>query len=702
MRVLVTGGAGFIGRWVVKALLGLGHEAVALDDLSNGRRRNLAELESHPGFGGLVAGSIGDPQVLAEIFDAGIGFCFHLAAKVVVQDSIDDPGTTFANDVAGTFLLLDTCRKAGVPIAFVSSCMVYDCAGSGQAIGETHPVKPASPYAACKLSAENLVLSYWRTYGLPATVIRPFNTFGPFQKGTGEGGVVSVFLLHELQGLDLNIYGDGTQTRDLLYVEDCARLIIGAGFCEAAHGRIVNGGTGTDVTINELAGTICPDPSRIKLVEHIHPQSEIQKLLCDSTLAGELFGWKPQVSLAEGVKRTREWLVQELAEVEPPAKPLLTYGRQWLNNDDIAAVASVLRSDRLTQGPNVGRFERAVAGYCGAKYAVAVANGTAALHTAYHAAGLGAGDEVITSPMTFAATANAVLFCGAKPVFADILPGTLCIDPEQVAAKITPGTKAVAPVDFAGHPCDYGRLRAIAQEHGLLLIEDACHALGATYRGKRLGGIADLTVFSFHPVKHITTGEGGMILTDREDLYTAMRDFRTHGITKDPAVMSRNPGPWYCEMTGLGWNYRLTDIQSALGSLQMRRLDAFVARRREIARLYDNLLADVPHVTPQGQAGYGESSYHLYAVRIDFAAAGIGRKDLFERLAAARILPQVHYIPVHLHPYYREHLGTGPGDHPVAEQYYEQALSLPMYPLLTDDDVRRVVQELRAILSEEI
>jgi len=482
-------------------------------------------------------------------------------------------------------------------------------------------------------------------------------------------------------------------------VEDCARLIVAAGFCEAARGRIVNGGTGCDVTINKLAAISCPDGSRIKHVPHIHPQSEIQKLLCDSTLAGELFGWKPEVTLAEGLERTRAWLRDEIKSAEPPAKPLLTYGRQWIDNDDVAAVSAVLRGNWLTQGPNIEKFERAVADYCGAKYAVAVANGTAALHAACHAAGLRNGDELITSSMTFAATANAALFCGARPVFADILPDTLCIDPEQVAAKIGPKTKAIAPVDFAGQPCDYGRLVEIALQNNLLLIEDGCHALGARHRGRKVGSIADMTVFSFHPVKHIAAGEGGMVLTDNEDFYAILKSFRTHGITKDPAVRSQQPGPWYYEMTDLGWNYRLTDIQSALGLSQMRRLDEFVARRRDIAALYDELLADLPLLTPQQQADYAESSYHLYVVRIDFEAAGITRKQVFVRLAEAGIIPQVHYIPVHLHPYYRRHLGTKPGDFPVAESYYEQALSLPMYPRLTDDDVRRVVEELRAILA---
>ncbi|MED5018435.1 GDP-mannose 4,6-dehydratase [Paenibacillus chibensis] len=309
MNILLTGGAGFIGRWVAKQLLSEGHQLWIVDDLSNGREVNIEEFVSHSGLKQFIKGSILDEKMLEGLFEQHqFEICYHLAASINVQDSIDDPRTTFNNDTIGTFYVLEQCRKYNTKVVFMSTCMVYDRCMDSEGITELHPTKPASPYAGAKVAAENMVLSYYFAYGLPTVVIRPFNTYGPFQKTGGEGGVVAIFLKNHLNGLDLNIYGEGTQTRDLLYVEDCARFVVAAGFSSSVDGEIVNAGLGNDISINDLALEITNDPSKINHVEHIHPQSEIQKLLCNSNKAKQLLNWEPKVTLKEGLKLTENWI----------------------------------------------------------------------------------------------------------------------------------------------------------------------------------------------------------------------------------------------------------------------------------------------------------------------------------------------------------------------------------------------------------
>lgn len=395
----------------------------------------------------------------------------------------------------------------------------------------------------------------------------------------------------------------------------------------------------------------------------------------------------------------------------------IPYGRQWIDDDDVAAVERVLRSDRLTQGPEVEAFESALAERCGARFAVACSSGTAALHLACLAAGLGPGDEVVVPPLTFAATANSALYVGATPVFADVQSDTVNLDPDAFAAAVTSRTRAVICVHFAGHPCDMDEIAVVARERGLAVIEDACHALGAVYRGARVGACthSDMAVFSFHPVKHIATGEGGAVLTNDEGLAERLRTFRTHGITKDPGALTdidpELDGAWYYEMQELGFNYRITDFQCALGRSQLAKLDWFSARRREIAVRYAVLLAGVPGLTLPTARDYVEHAWHIYPVRVSApgaappSAGGIPpsdptrRRAVFDALHERGVLAQVHYIPVHLHPYYRRRFGTGPGDFPVAEAYYAGALTLPLFPKMTDADVERVAGTLGECLD---
>jgi perosamine synthetase len=383
----------------------------------------------------------------------------------------------------------------------------------------------------------------------------------------------------------------------------------------------------------------------------------------------------------------------------PVRETRLPYGRQWLDEEDIEAVVRVLRSDWLTTGPYVHDFERAFADFVGAKEAVAVSNGTAALHAGMYAAGIGPGDEVIVPPITFAATANCVVFQGGTPVFTDVDPDTLLLDPVQVDAKVTPNTKAIITVDYAGQPCDYDALQAIAQRHGLTLVADACHALGGSFRGRPIGSVADLNTFSFHPVKHMTTGEGGMVTTHDSGLAQHMRVFRNHGITSDHRQREQL-GSWFYEMVDLGYNYRLTDIQCALGMSQLRKVPHWVERRREIARSYEAAFADLPGVEPLGVRRDVHHAYHLYVIRLDLQRLRVDRARIFRALCAEGIGVNVHHIPVHLHPFYRERYATGPGTCPVAEEAYRQIISLPIFPRMNRDDVGDVLTAVNKVIGE--
>ena len=374
----------------------------------------------------------------------------------------------------------------------------------------------------------------------------------------------------------------------------------------------------------------------------------------------------------------------------------IPYAHQLIDEDDMEAVIEVLRSDWLTTGPRVEEFEQAFADFVGAKYAVAVSSGTAALHAAMYAAGIGSGDEVIVPPMTFVATANAVVFQGGTPVFSDVEENTLLLNPRIVEEKITSRTKAIIAVDYAGQPCDYDVLRTIAEKHGLLLMADACHALGARYKGRNVGTLADLTVFSFHPVKHITTGEGGMITTEDSMLAERMRRFRNHGINYDHASRAKQ-GTWYYEMIDLGYNYRITDLQCALGLSQLKKLPSFLKRRRDIASQYDKELATWLELSPLLLREECLHAYHLYVIKVD-KASWINRGELFRGLQEAGIGVNVHYIPVHLHPFYRQRFGSGEGLCPASEAAYGAILSLPLFPEMNDQEVERVVRELRRLV----
>ncbi|UOQ48299.1 UDP-4-amino-4,6-dideoxy-N-acetyl-beta-L-altrosamine transaminase [Gracilibacillus caseinilyticus] len=373
---------------------------------------------------------------------------------------------------------------------------------------------------------------------------------------------------------------------------------------------------------------------------------------------------------------------------------MIPYGRQYIDKEDINAVISVLRGDFLTTGPSIEKFEDSVAKYVDAKYAVAFSSGTAALHGACYVAGINEGDEVITSPMTFAASSNCILYQKATPIFADIDKRTNNIDPVEIKKNISDYTKAIIPVDFTGQPCDLDEIVKIAKNHDLIIIEDAAHALGATYKNRKIGSISDMTMFSFHPVKHITTGEGGIITTNNREYYEKLLAFRSHGITRDRSKLSEDHGPWYYEMQFLGYNYRMTDLQAALGISQINKSDYFLKRRTEIANKYNQGFTNIPEVERPYRPEFNSNSWHLYVIRLRLEKLKVDRKTIFEELRNKSIGVNVHYIPVYYQPYYKE-LDYKKGICPNAESLYEEIISLPLFPSMTDADIKYVIETVK-------
>lgn len=382
----------------------------------------------------------------------------------------------------------------------------------------------------------------------------------------------------------------------------------------------------------------------------------------------------------------------------PIRETFLPYGRQWIDEDDINSVIQVLKGDYLTTGPYISKFEKELANYVGSKYAVTFSNGTAALHGACFAAGIGEGDEVITTPMTFAASANCILYQGGVPVFADIDEETYNIDPNEIEKKITEKTKAIIPVHFTGKPAPLDEICAIAKKHGLVIIEDAAHALGATYKQKKIGSISDMTMFSFHPVKHITSGEGGIITTNDKGYYEKLLQFRSHGITRDPNQMLDNQGPWYYEMQFLGFNYRMTDIQAALASSQLKKIDKFLELRKKYVGMYNDELKKIKEITIPHQNKAASSSWHLYMIRLHLDQLTGNRKEVYSALQQENIGVNVHYIPVYLSPYYQG-LGYKKGLCPHAEKLYEEVITLPLFPAMTEKDVADVIHAVKTVIN---
>lgn len=382
----------------------------------------------------------------------------------------------------------------------------------------------------------------------------------------------------------------------------------------------------------------------------------------------------------------------------PVRDTYLSYGRQCIDDDDIESVVKTLRGDYLTTGPSVSEFEKRIAAYVGSKYAVAVSNGTAALHCACYAAGIKAGDEVLVPAITFAASSNCVLYCGGKPVFVDINPDTYNIDISKIEEKITEKTKAIIPVHFAGQPVDMDKILEIAEKYNLIVIGDGAHALGAEYKNEKVGLKADMTEFSFHPVKPITTGEGGIVVTDSEEYYKKLLLFRSHGVTRNIDMMQNNQGPWYYEQIDLGYNYRITDLQCSLGLSQLNKLDRFVNKRREIAEIYNKEFKELQEINIPKQESFSNSGWHIYVITLNLDKLSVGRKEIFEALQKENIGVNVHYLPVYLHPYYKK-LGYKQGECPVAEDVYNRMITIPLFPAMSNEDIKSVVYAVKKVIA---
>ncbi len=387
---------------------------------------------------------------------------------------------------------------------------------------------------------------------------------------------------------------------------------------------------------------------------------------------------------------------------ESPATKIYSYGKQTISQEDIDAVIDALKSDWMTQGPTIQKFEKALSDKFGAQYASVVANGTAGLHLIALALGWKKDDIVITTPITFLASANCAIYVGANVDFADIDSSSYTIDPNKLEEKLkyyssqNKNVKAVVAVDYAGHPCDWEALKSLKEKYGFQLVDDFCHALGAEYKNDfcYAAKYSDAVNLSFHPVKHITTGEGGAVLTNNKSIDAKIKTFRTHGSTKDEAILEKNDGPWYYEMHEVGFNYRITDMQCALGITQLSQLDEFVKRRRQIAKFYDQKFSNIDEVIFPNVSADAKHAYHLYPLQIKFGQLKISKKEFFAKMKEKNILLQVHYVPVHLQPYYRNAFGFKKGDFPNAEIFYEQEFSIPMYPMLTDDDLEYVSKKI--------
>lgn len=384
---------------------------------------------------------------------------------------------------------------------------------------------------------------------------------------------------------------------------------------------------------------------------------------------------------------------------KPVREKKIFYGHQYLDDTDIQAVVDVLKGDFLTCGPNITSLEKALCDLTGAKYCIAISNGTAALHVACLAAGIGPGDEVITTPITFAASANCALYCGATPVFADINPDTYNIDPADIERKITDKTKAVVAVDFTGQSVEVEAIRAICDKHGLVFIQDAAHSIGTTYNGVQIGNLADMTTFSFHPVKTVTGGEGGAVMTNDKALYDKLVLYRSHGITRNEDMMEHEcEGGWYYEMIDLGYNYRMTDFQAALIESQLQKLPQFKARRQAIVARYNEAFADVEEIFVQKEIPQSDTTRHLYIIQLKLDKLNATRREVFDALAAENVQCNVHYIPVYYFPHYQR-LGYEKGLCPHAEAAYEGFISIPLYPAMTDEDVEDVITAIKKVIA---
>jgi UDP-4-amino-4,6-dideoxy-N-acetyl-beta-L-altrosamine transaminase/dTDP-4-dehydrorhamnose reductase len=641
----------------------------------------------------------------------------HCASLANVDQCESDPELSERLNVACTKQIVAALEGMGTHLVYISTDSVYE--GTKGRYSEGDEVHPLNVYGRTKWQGERPVLER------PGGLVLRTNLFGwniQDKKSLGE------WILGELSaGRSLGGFSDAVFST--IYTMELARVIDvairrklsglyncgGSDFCSKYEFALkiadrfgFDGGLIRPISVDDFEFRARRGKDLSFSTEKIEEALQYRMPTIDQSI--DAFYRDYRCGVPEEIKKG--------GNPQASAFSFIPYGRQWIDENDIQAVVQVLRSERITQGPKVEEFETALAEYCGARYAVAVNSGTSALHIACLAAGVQPGSEVITSPITFVASANCAAYCGAKPVFADIDPRTFNLAPDEVRKKITGSTAAIIPVHMAGQSCDMeGIAKAVketARDRKVFIIEDACHALGSLYRGKKVGACtwSDMTVTSFHPVKHITTGEGGAVLTNDAGLYENLRMLRSHGITNDPLrfqnfdmpYQSANGSekaalnPWYYEQITLGYNYRITDIQCALGLSQLKRIDDIRLKRRKVVNRYNEAFSGMRGMEIPVESEKCASNFHLYIALFDFAGIGISRAGFMTALRSAGIQTQVHYIPVYLQPYYRSRYGTKPGDCPRAEGYYLHCLSLPLFPALLDEDVEHVIREIKKLV----
>jgi perosamine synthetase len=651
-------------------------------------------------------------------FDPSI--LIHCASLANVDDCEADPELTYRDNVIATRNIVEAIEERSTKLIYISTDSVYD--GMGGNFSENDPIHPLNCYGYTKYEGELEVLKK-ADYLILRTNLFGWNIQAKMSLGE--------WILAELkEGKQIRGFKDATFST--IYTMELARVIDIA--AQNQLSGIYNCGASDSCSKYDFALKIAKrfdfdktwivpisiDDFNFKAKRGKNLSLNINKLekalhyrLPTIDQSVDEFYRDYRCGLPEEIKRN-SFRRQEESFFIP-------YGRHWIDENDTQAVAEVLRSDRITQGPKVEAFERAIAEYCGARYAIAVNSGTSALHIACLAAGVGVGDEVITSPITFVASANCVVYCGGKPVFADIDSKTYNVDPGETWKKITVRTKAVIPVHLAGQSCDMETIQKIVREKerefntNIFTIEDACHALGSRYNHERVGSCkySDMTIMSFHPVKHITTGEGGAVLTNDERLYNMLKLLRSHGITNNQNEFVYNDrafqhnhsypqlllNPWYYEQVILGYNYRITDIQSALGISQLKRLNSTCKRRREIVDMYNLAFSQIENIQIPFESDKCDSNFHLYILLFDFDKLGTTRTKFMLDLRRLGIQTQVHYIPVYTQPFFQKTFGTMWGECPVAEAYYQKCLSIPLFPAMTDANVQKVINTIKKIVK---
>ncbi len=658
-------------------------------------------------------------------FDPSI--IFHCASITNIDQCEIDKDSAKKTNVLSTKSIVESIIVKEAKIVYISTDAVYD--GVKEDFSENDSVNPLSYYGKLKYEAEIEVLKKG------SSLVFRTNIFGwniQDKKSLGEWVLEelkanrkingfkdtyfsSIYTLEFARVIDIAIQKDLSGVYNCGSADTCSKYEFAQKIAKffKLDGNLIN-----PISIDEFDFKAKRGKRLTLNIEKLQQMLDYRLPTIDQSI--EAFYKDYRCKLPDEIKRNIS-ASQELPAVIP-------YGRQCIDDNDIHNVVKVLRSERITQGPNVEEFEKALTESCGVKYAVAVNSGTSALHIACLAAEVKGGDEVITSTITFVASANCTVYCAAKPVFADIDPETYNISSEEIEKKINTQTKAIIPVHFAGQSCDMDSINKVVKNkekefnNKIFIIEDACHALCSFYKGKHVGSctFSDMTVMSFHPVKHITTGEGGAVLTNDEMLYNKLKRFRSHGITNNPKEFinkhyaftdpslpnpkseiqnQRSPGPWYYEQVDLGYNYRITDIQCALGLSQFKKLREFCSRRREIANMYNAAFRSIESIQIPFESKDCNSNFHLYVLLFNFSQIGIERAQLMIGLKQRGIQTQVHYIPVHTQPFYRERIGTNWGDCPKAEEYYQKCLSIPLYPAMNDSDVERVIDEVIKIVK---